>query len=385
MVSDTAPEKITPSSESHPTPHPSVFSRASLLAYVLLIVYASLYPFSGWQHIGLPLESYLFAPMPRYWTGFDVAVNVAAYVPLGVLIVFSLYPAIRGVWAVLLATALGVLVSGAMESVQTLLPNRVASNLDLLTNSAGALLGALLGAYSSRALLERSRLRRLRHHWFSAAASRGLIVLALWPLAQIYPQSYFFGNGQVLPILSDWVSDWLAMPVDLGGLLRQGAELTVEQYWLSEAVITMSGMAGALLALLCMMRDKAPKALLALILLAAAIIVKSLATALLFTPENAFAWLTPGARTGIAFGGVLVAGMMFLSVRAQRRMAVAMLALGLIVVNAAPANPYFIATLEAWVQGKFLNFNGAAQFLSLLWPFSALWFLLHPIHRLKRI
>jgi hypothetical protein len=37
-----------------------------------------------------------------------------------------------------------------------------------------------------------------------------------------------------------------------------------------------------------------------------------------------------------------------------------------------------VATLQTWVQGKFLNFNGAAQFLSLLWPFFAVWFLWLP-------
>ena len=64
--------------------------------------------------------------------------------------------------------------------------------------------------------------------------------------------------------------------------------------------------------------------------------------------------------------------------------AAGLLIAGLIAVNIAPTNPYFIATLETWVQGKFLNFNGAAQFLSLFWPFFALWFLLHSSHRVKR-
>jgi hypothetical protein len=42
-----------------------------------------------------------------------------------------------------------------------------------------------------------------------------------------------------------------------------------------------------------------------------------------------------------------------------------------------------VATLQTWVQGKFLNFNGAAQFLSLLWPFFAVWFLWLPSHKLN--
>ena len=40
--------------------------------------------------------------------------------------------------------------------------------------------------------------------------------------------------------------------------------------------------------------------------------------------------------------------------------------------------------LQTWSLGKFLNFNGAAQFLALLWPFFTLWFLFHPMHRVKR-
>jgi hypothetical protein len=60
------------------------------------------------------------------------------------------------------------------------------------------------------------------------------------------------------------------------------------------------------------------------------------------------------------------------------------LIISLVVANIAPDNPYFLATLQTWVQGKFLNFNGAAQFLTLAWPFISLGFLYHPVHRRKR-
>jgi hypothetical protein len=74
----------------------------------------------------------------------------------------------------------------------------------------------------------------------------------------------------------------------------------------------------------------------------------------------------------------MLTGLVFAPQRAQRMVAALMLLIGLIAVNAAPSNPYFIATLQTWVQGKFLNFNGAAQFLSLLWPFAALWLVAAP-------
>ena len=60
---------------------------------------------------------------------------------------------------------------------------------------------------------------------------------------------------------------------------------------------------------------------------------------------------------------------------------IAPLLLCVLLLNMLPSNPYFLSTLQEWVQGKFLNFNGAAQFLSLAWPVFALWFLLHPAHR----
>ena len=61
----------------------SPVARAALLAYFLLIVYASWYPFTGWRNNGLPVFSFLNLVKQRYWTGFDVMVNIVGYVPFG--------------------------------------------------------------------------------------------------------------------------------------------------------------------------------------------------------------------------------------------------------------------------------------------------------------
>jgi VanZ family protein len=365
-------------------PRGSPVARAALLVYLLLIIYASWFPFTGWHSSGLSPFAFLNLTAQRYWTRFDVMVNVVGYVPLGVLLVLSLYPHVRALLAVLLAAVAGVLVSGTMEAVQTYLPSRVPSNLDFFTNSAGCLIGAFLGAAWSRTLLDQSRLYRLRRRWFAPHASQGLVLLALWPLAQIYPQGYLFGHGQVLPIVSEWLSEWLDTDIDLAAMLRPGAEMTVEQYWLSETIITACGMTGAVLTLLCLMRRGAPRFPVMLAMICVALVVKSLASSLLFTPDNAFVWITPGAQAGFLIGLIMLAGLAFAPQVAQRRLAVVTLLLSLIVVNTIPVNPYFSSTLQGWVQGKFLNFNGAAQFLSLAWPYAALWFLLLPSHKLNR-
>jgi VanZ family protein len=365
-------------------PRASPVARAALLAYLLLIVYASWYPFSGWRSSGLSPFAFLTQHMPRWWTGFDVMVNIVGYMPFGVLLVLALHPAVRGMWAVVVAAVAGLLVSGTMEVVQNYLPTRVPSNLDLLTNAGGCLAGALLGAWFAPMLLDRGRLYELRQRWFASHASQGLVLVALWPLAQVYPQNYLFGNGQVLPLLSEWLSEWLDTDIDLVTMLRGDAPMSVEQYWLSETIITACGMTGAALTLLCLTRRDAPRLPLMLTLAAVGLVVKTLASSLFFAPANALVWITPGAEGGFLIGLIMLAGLAFAPQVAQRRLAIATLVLSLIVVNTIPANPYFVSTLQAWQQGKFLNFNGAAQFLGMAWPFIALWFLLLPSHRLNR-
>lgn len=367
----------------HP-PTASTFARVGVLIYMLPIIYASLFPFTGWRDNGIAPQAFLFAPLPHYWTFFDALTNIAGYVPFGLLVAFACYPQVRGIGALVLALLAGALLSGSMEAAQTFLPSRVSSNLDFITNVSGTLVGAIAGMLLSRTFLEQSRFLSLRRHWFLHDAGRGLIMVGLWPLAQLYPQTYLFGHGQMMPIVSDWLSAWLDTPVDLGAVLRQGIEFTVEQTWLAETIITACGMTGGVLLLLVTLKKQAPHAVLAVCLIGLAVACKSLSSALLFRPENTFSWLTPGAQGGLLFASIMLMGLGFAPQVAQRRIAVLMLTIGLLVVNAMPTNPYFLATLQTWVQGKFLNFNGAAQFLSLWWPLFALWYLLHPTHRSKR-
>ncbi|KAF1042319.1 MAG: hypothetical protein GAK35_02797 [Herbaspirillum frisingense] len=330
-------------------PAASSFVRVSLLVYALLIVYASWYPFSGWRDMGLGPFDYLWARLPYYWTGFDVWTNIAGYAPLGALLVLAMYPRIRPLWAIWPATLAGAALSAGMEAVQTYLPTRVPSNLDLLTNSAGVFLGALLGAACSRYFLRESRFLVLRRRWFSGEASRGLAVAGLWPLALIYPQNHLFGLGHLVPPLSAFFSDLLDTPIDLATTWINNAQLSAEQYWLSDVIVTACGLTGAALLFLMLLRRQAPRRMLVLLYLLACIAVKSLACALFFAPQNAFVWVSPSAAGGIVLGAMMVAGLSFAPPIAQRRVAALALILSLAATNAVPANPYYISTLETWV------------------------------------
>ncbi len=45
-----------------------------------------------------------------------------------------------------------------------------------------------------------------------------------------------------------------------------------------------------------------------------------------------------------------------------------------VVVNIAPANPYYISTVQELNPGRFLNFNGLTQLVSAAWPVLALFY-----------
>ena len=361
-----------PSNEQKASP----FSRSCLVAYLILIVYASWYPFSGWQIKNLAAISDVIRQWPRYWSIFDVVINVIGYMPLGMLIVFSLYPRFQRIGAIVLATLFGTVLSMCMEGIQYFLPTRVTSILDLITNASGCLIGAIIGTLLSAAILEKGRLGLLRKQWIHHESSRELLVLGLWPLAQIFPLAYLFGLGQMLPIFSSWLKEFVNIDIDLSAFLLNGLELEAEEFLLSETFITAFGCTGAILICLSLLNRHAPKFRLSCLLLVTALGTKALASAILFRPEVAFAWMTPGAKAGLIISIITLYGFSFAPAQVQRRLAILMLCMSLVLSNLIPSNPYFVISMQNEVQGKFLNFYGAAQFLSIFWPLVALWYLL---------
>ena len=168
------------------------------LAYAALIVYASLYPFTDWRDQGIAPWAYLAAPWPKYWTGFDFGINVVGYMPLGFLAALAVLrtrPAHRRRrGAVLRATLAGAAISFAMETLQSYLPARVPSNVDLGLNVAGALVGAVLAAALER-LGAVAHWSRARASWFVEDARGALVLLALWPVALLFPAAVHLRAG----------------------------------------------------------------------------------------------------------------------------------------------------------------------------------------------
>lgn len=336
----------------------SPLARTLLAAYLVLVAYASLHPFSGWRGHGLSPFTFLDAPWPRYVTGFDLAANVAAYVPLGALGVLALVPRLRGVAAALASVLGAALVSICVEAAQSYLPSRIPSNVDVACNVAGAAAGAFAALGFASWLLETGPLRRAREVLVAsgAFADAGLVLLALWLFVQLDPTSVLFGAGDLRALLD----------------IAPGPEREPGYFVAVEALVAGANLLAVALLGSAILREGAPARAAALALVLAALLVRTAAVAILMKAENVFAWLTTGGAQGLAAGLLLAAIALALPRAARLAFAAVLLMAATVLVNLAPPNPYTAATLKVWSQGHFLNFNGLTRLVSMLWPFAAI-------------
>lgn len=353
---EATPEENRARRETFP---PSRLPRYLALAYTALIAYASLHPFSGWHDTGLSPFSFLDAGWPRYWTFFDLGVNVLAYLPLGFLLTLALRRRLAFWSAAPLALAGGTALSFAIETVQSWLPARVASNLDWACNTLGAAIGIVLAVWQGELFFR--RVARVQHRILAPLphAELGLLLIALWQLTQFSPETTLFGTGDLRHLL------------DIPAAVPYAAH---SFFALETGIIACNTVAIGLIVRSLLAARRAPYAALSLFF-AVALALRTLAAAILVDPAHALAWLTPGAGLGLLAGGGALTILLLLP--AALRLALAGLALmaATVLVNVAPFNPYSSIALATWKQGHFLNFNGLTRLTASFWPFLALPFL----------
>lgn len=354
-------------------------------AYAALIVYASLYPFTGWHDQGVGPFEFLASPWPRYWTGFDIVANVAGYAPLGFLLALAhLRRGQAGATAsipraISLATAMAALLSLMMEALQSYLPARVASNLDFGLNVAGALAGAAIaGALEHAGAVD--HWSRFRVRWFVDDARGALVLLALWPFALLFPAAVPLGLGQVMERLEAAMADWLADTPFLEWLPVRDVELQPLVPGAEVVCVALGVLAPCLLAY-SVMRSRPHRAAMTFVLVALGVGVTALSAALSWGPLHAWAWLSLPVCVGLAAGLALALALVALPRRGCAALVLAGLVLYLSLLNQAPASPYFAHLLQAWEQGRFIRFHGLAQWLGWLWPYAALAYVLVRVSR----
>lgn len=344
-----------------------------------MVVYASLYPFTGWRDQGVVPLAFLQAPLPQYWTGFDIASNLVGYAPLGFLLALALRRSGVGQWAWLVALALPVLLSLAVEMLQSYLPMRVPSNVDLALNALGAALGVAL-AMLIEWLGALRRWSQIRANWFEPSAHGGLVLLALWPFALLYPQPVPFGLGQVRDRLEDALTTLLMDTPFLSWVpVRQTAPAPLSP--LAEAFCIGLCVLTPLLMGYADMRSRIRRLFFCGLVVAGAVCVAGLSAALTYGPDHAWAWLTPQAQLGLILAVVVGVSCVLMPRRMCNVVMLLCLAVSLALLNGAPISPYFAQSLEVWEQGRFIRFHGLSQWLGWMWPFAALVFGLLAVSR----
>jgi VanZ family protein len=343
-----------------PNPPATHLARHLALAWALLIGYASLHPLAAFRDMGGELLPFLTAPWPRYYTRFDVITNAIGYLPLGFLLVPAASPWLRRNFALPLAIVLATGLSIGLEVLQHYLPSRVPSNLDVLSNALGATVGALLGwrwgaVLNDGGALARWRTRRIvRGH----TGEMALVLLFLWWLAQINPDTPLFGLGDLRGLLD------LPAPVDF----------TERRYRAVEIGACVCAMIGVGVIGWHSMRARS-RWLLATVF-AVALFIKTGSGAVLVPDGGAWLWATPGALAGLVAGALALGVVLMLPPALRFGVAALALLAGVALVNLAPDNPYPSAVSDAWSAGHFFNFSGLTRLASALWPYFALPYLM---------
>lgn len=325
------------------------------IGYALFIVYASLSPFSGWREQGLDFLEVLGAPLRLTYTAFDAAVNLLSYLPFGLLAGLALHARFGAAASMILGLCLGASLSAGMEYLQMYLPARTSSNVDLLANSAGALLGVLLAVSVASWNWLFGRLTRWRSGLFRQGREMdfGLALLALWMFGQVNPSLPMLGNVFISEVAR---RPFAALPSAPFG------------WWESGAVTLNLLMLGTLLLTLL----RAPRnAVVALpVILGMVALAKFVAAAVLLKSWALLLWINSEAVLGMLLGMALL----FAALSLPRSAA--------IVCGAAVALAYFAVvnfvfgdntpaaamSVYHWHYGHLLNYNGLAQTIALVFP-----------------
>ncbi len=340
--------------------------RGALAIYIVVLVYASLYPFVGWR---APEAVGLFI-WPKYNGAFDVLINVLAYLPLGAMLAARARrhlgvarpdpTTLRYIGAQSIVFAFGLSLS--MELLQAMLPSRVSSPVDLLSNTLGAAFGAIaMLSAPGRAILARAE--RWRHMRFAGERETdfGLLLLALWLFAQMNPAIPFFEAGNFInPLAPGDRPD----PYDLRILLPQaiGITLNVAGFALFVSIL-LPVVAGSLFTVV--------------VLLAIGLAAKISMAALMLKAPQLIDWLGPATVIGLGTGLLLFAGLKRLSYRWRAFCATLFVFAGGVMAKLTSVYGALDQMLHLfdWPHGHLVNFASLTRWVHEIWPLTCFLFL----------
>jgi len=325
------------------------------IGYATFIVYASLSPFYGWRDQGMDFIEMLKLPLLLTYTGFDATLNFLSYLPLGLLVGLALRAWFGALASVIISLVVGIWFSASMEYLQMFLPTRISSNMDILTNSAGMLIGALLAAGLIFWPWLLTRMTYWRNTLFQHGKEMdfGLALLMLWIFGQINPSLPMLGNVFISEVASQ---PFVTLPSEpFSG-------------WESVAVMLNLLMLGTLLQTLLRVPRNLVTSL--LVVLSMVALVKFITAAVLLRSWALLLWINSEAVLGMLLGMLLLLVLLSLSrIAAIYSGAVIALSYFCIVNFVFDDNaPAAAMSVYHWHYGHLLNYNGLAETIFLIFP-----------------
>ena len=350
--------------DRHLPTRPSPIAPGALAAWVCALAIGSLFPITSWTARGLDPLAFLTEPWPRWWTLSDVLLNVLAYLPFGLFGALATWPrsgAGRSIgWTVVAGFALSL----SLEALQSWLPSRIPSRLDVLANGSGALIGAVAGALLAPRLIGQARLNAWFGRWFATGSYSGWLILTAWVLSQIAPQSRLFSAGELQLPWSD-LGHLNPMPY-LAGFTTGLTGLTAAA--LLESLTVIAALVTVMLIVTACTRSVAPRAAIAGSIVLTALAGRTLLVST-FMPESATDhWASAGALGGLLCGALLALGASTLRERARRRALVAAALTLLITGPIKPELAFQNSAATAWSSGSWRNVAGFQHGIASLWP-----------------
>ena len=330
----------------HQRRRPPALIRLLWLAVTASIAYLSLYPLTGWRLRQPSLFDFLWQGFPRYYSQADLVSNVAAYVIFGLLFALG-WSSSRHAWlpAVLAALA-GAAASLTLEALQSYLPSRVPSLLDFSANAAGAALGGIIGA-----VVGHYRIRRragptpASRQWYEQGPAIGWALIVIWVISQLPIQRLLFSTGNLqawLPQTLPWLHAALPEPLrHLDELLPE----SLRSFHETTVVATMMCVLGVLV--MDLVRSAGWRMAWVGGLMAAALALRVLSSPPFLSAQRLLVWLTSGAQAGLLIGALALYLIGAFHRRTRLWIGIALVAIGLVLVNISPADPFFQTTQSA--------------------------------------
>jgi len=348
------------------------------LLYAVGLALITLSPLTDWHFVPEAPWRFLDQPWPKYWTGFDVLVNVLAYIPLGLLasraILYRFRDSAWGPLASFMMSGLTcILISILLEGLQTYLPSRRPSILDVVSNATGAMMGAFIASAYAQSIA------RLQITETRPIEVGGLALLGLWLIAQAAPQPIWLALGDIgltdeLRRAAAWITGTSAASPSVA------QEVFAAQRTLAEALCVGAAITSCALILHLTMLESSrwfvryrpeywPRTLLTLVLVTLAVRAVWI---WLLSPGALFGWLTAGVQAGVVLALLSAYGLAGARLSHQRLAAVCGLAVTLMLANTLPENEFLTSGISDWSKGRWLNLQLLANLSAVVWPFLAL-------------